>query len=515
MNYIDLKNFRKYEQLFGDNGPAKIGHVNYVIKNTNEDIADLQNQINNLPIGGGSYLYAGNTGVTTTVDWSAATIQEIEVLGDTTFIFSNAVPGQLYTLLLKQQTVGQQTASWPINLIWSGATIPSLSKVANFIKDSTFNVGTGFGNYTYSNLAIQSDGKIIVGGSFIFYNGNAVSRIMRLNLDGTIDGTFNVGLGANSEIQVVTIQNDGKVLIGGNFTSFDGNIVNFIARLNSDGSFDSTFNTGFGFDSRVNDIKLQSDGKIICGGEFYNFDGNTANSIVRLNTDGSYDPTFLTGMGFNNRVDIVAIENTGKIICGGPFNAYNTISVNGIVRLNSDGSPDVSFVTNIGTGFDLGFPETITIQNDGKILCGGGFETFDGIQSFKIARLNSDGTFDNSFNIGAGFNNGVTSIEIDPLVGKILVGGFFTFFNGESINRIVRLNFDGSLDTNFGPGLGFNDGIINFKLQADGRIIVCGYFTQYNGESAPGIVRLIGTTPILSYNKFSFVYNGMNYIGSY
>jgi uncharacterized delta-60 repeat protein len=515
MNYIDLKNFRKYEQLFGDNGPAKIGHVNYVIKNTNEDIANLQDQINNLPIGGGSYLYAGNTGVTTTVDWSAATIQEIEVVGDTTFIFSNGVPGQLYTLLLKQQTVGQQTASWPVNVIWSGSTSPTLSKVPNFIKDSTFNVGTGFGSFTYSNLAIQSDGKIIVGGSFISYNGTLINRIMRLNSDGTIDGTFNVGSGANGEVRVAAIQTDGKILIGGNFNSYDGNFVNYIARINTDGSFDPTFNTGGGFDQMVRDIKIQSDGKVICAGEFYTFDGNSSTSIVRLNTDGSYDATFVVGMGFNNRVDIIVIENTGKIICGGPFNAYDITNVNGIIRLNSDGSPDASFATNIGTGFDFGSPETIAIQNDGKILCGGGFETFNGIQSFKIARLNIDGSFDNTFNIGTGFNNGVTSIEIQPSDGKIIAGGFFTLFNGESISRIARINTDGSLDTSFGPGLGFNDGVINFGLQADEKIITLGYFTQFNGESAPSIIRLMETTPILSYNKFSFVYNGMNYIGSY
>ena len=512
MNYIDVKNFRKYEQLFGDNGPAKIGHVNYVIKNTNESVANLQNQINNIS-GGGSYAYIGDSNLTTNVDWSDATIQEVNMMGDSTFTFSNGTPGTLYTLLLKQEQVGQKTITWPIDVFWNGGTAPSLINVPNVIIDDTYAVGTGFGAYTYSTFCLQADGKIIVGGSFISYDTTLTNRITRLNSDGTVDNTFNPGVGANGDIETVAIQTDGKIVIGGNFTSYDGNFVNFIARLNSDGSFDPTFNTAGGFDSRVKDIKIQNDGKVVCAGEFYTFDGNSSTSIVRINTDGSYDATFVVGMGFNNRVDSIVIQSDGRIVCVGPFNNYDITIANGVARLNSDGSIDATFATNVGSGFTYG-PEIVTLQIDGKILCGGGFDSFDGVLINRLVRLNLDGTLDNTFNTGTGFSDTVTAIGFDPIDGKIVVGGFFPFFNGTVVNRMVKLNSDGSLDTNFSVGAGFNIGIVNFVFQNDGKLVVGGYFTQFNGKSAPGIIRLLFTTPILSYNKFSFVYNGMYYIAS-
>lgn len=249
--------------------------------------------------------------------------------------------------------------------------------------DNTFNTGSGF-NGTVFTIAIQSDGKILVGGQFSTYNGNIANNIIRLNSDGSIDNTFNTGSGFNSYVNTLLIQSDGKILCGGSFTTYDGNTLNRIIRLNSDGTIDNTFNTGSGFDSTVNTISIQSDGKILVGGYFNNYDGNTASGIIRLNSNGTIDNTFNIGSGFNSPVLSITIQPDGKIICGGLFTSYSGNTSNYIIRLNSDGSIDNTF--NSGSGFDS-IVLTITIQSDGKILCGGDFGSYDVNTTNYIARL--------------------------------------------------------------------------------------------------------------------------------
>jgi uncharacterized delta-60 repeat protein len=140
-----------------------------------------------------------------------------------------------------------------------------------------------------------------------------------------------------STIYKVVIQSDGKIIIGGNFTKC-------VARLNNDGTIDSFFNVGSGFNEVVNDIAIQSDGKIICVGSFTSYNGTTRNNIIRLNVDGSLDSSFNVGTGFNDSVNTIAIQSDGKIMCGGNFSSYNETSRNKIARLNSDGSLDANFI---------------------------------------------------------------------------------------------------------------------------------------------------------------------------
>ncbi|MBI4646393.1 MAG: delta-60 repeat domain-containing protein [Bacteroidia bacterium] len=156
--------------------------------------------------------------------------------------------------------------------------------------DLSFNPGTGTTS-TIFTTAIQSDGKIIIGGAFTSYNGTAINRIARLNTDGTLDGTYNPGTGASSTVRTTSIQSDGKIIIGGDFASYNGTAINYIARLNADGTLDGTFNPGTGADNDVYTTAIQSDGKIIIGGNFTSYNGTARNYIARLNTDGTLDGT--------------------------------------------------------------------------------------------------------------------------------------------------------------------------------------------------------------------------------
>jgi uncharacterized delta-60 repeat protein len=193
----------------------------------------------------------------------------------------------------------------------------------------------------------------------------------------------------NNGVSTTSIQSDGKIIIGGWFTSYDGTTRNDIARLNSDGTLDGTFNLNLGtalYESGVYTTSIQSDGKIIIGGFWYaDIEIIAINGIARLNADGTLDGTFNPGSGANNYVRTTAIQSDGKIIIGGQFTSYNGVARNRIARLNADGTLDGTFNPGTGTNDDV---RTSSIQSDGKIIIGGDFTSYDGTGRNRIARIN-------------------------------------------------------------------------------------------------------------------------------
>jgi uncharacterized delta-60 repeat protein len=381
--------------------------------------------------------------------------------------------------------------------------------------DLTFNPGTG-ANGTVNTIVLQPDGKIIIGGLFSEYNGTGRNCIARLNANGSLDTNFNPGTGANTIVYTTTIQPDGKILIGGNFTSYNGTGRNYIARLNADGSLDTSFNPGTGANNSVWTSAIQPDGKILIGGNFTSYNGTGRNYIARLNSDGSLDTSFNPGTGANAAVWRITLQSDGKILIGGAFTSYNGTGRNRIARLNADGSLDTSF--NIGIGAN-NIVYTITLQPDGKIIIGGEFTSYNGTGRNRIARLNSDGSLDTNFNPATGANDRVYNIT-QQSDGKILIGGWFTSYNGTGRNRIARLNSDGSLDTNFNPGTGANDRVSTIILQSDGQILIGGWFTSYNGSGRNRIARILGmglvslgTHTISACNAFTWI-DGNTYTSS-
>ncbi len=205
---------------------------------------------------------------------------------------------------------------------------------------------------------------------------------------------------------------------------------------------------------------------------------------------GSLDTSFNPGTGADGVVYATALQPDGKIIIGGSFSNFNGVSANRIARLNPNGFPDLTFnpggsgVANSPGGV-VGSVWAVAIQADGKILIGGYFKTYNGTPRNSIARLNADGSLDTSFDPASGPapDSALTKIIVQP-DGKIIIGGGFTSFNGTSRNHIARLNVDGSLDTTFDPGTGSNGGLSDVALQVDGKIIIGGFFTNYNGNGS-------------------------------
>ena len=161
--------------------------------------------------------------------------------------------------------------------------------------------------------------------------------ILRLINTNTTENNFNNSIGFNGTVVAITIQPDGKILVGGAFTTYKGLTENRIIRLNSDGTKDLTFDNSIGFNGTVVAITIQPDGKIVCGGQFTTYKGLTENRIIRLNLDGTKDLTFDNSIGFNNGVNAIRIQPDGKILVGGTFNTYKGYNNNAIINLQSSG----------------------------------------------------------------------------------------------------------------------------------------------------------------------------------
>ena len=351
--------------------------------------------------------------------------------------------------------------------------------------DNTFSIGTGPNN-SVRDILVQPDGKIIIAGLFTSHNGNAANRIARLNSDGSFDNTFNIGTGANNLVNTIAIEPGNKLVIAGNFTSYNGSFINRIARLNPDGSLDNTFNVGTGANAFIIKILLQPDGKVFAMGDFITFNGQSRNRYARLNNDGSIDESFLITSGANTSVLSAVLQPDGKIVLGGLFALVNGTAAYGVVRLNPNGSIDNSF--NQSTGAN-NFVEELAVQNDGKILVGGNFQVYNGVDVGYLTRVNNDGSIDSTFSGFSGVNAEVKSIAIQP-DNKILIGGGFTSVNGISRNRIARLNSDGSLDLTFNIGTGFDNNVFEVTQQQDGKILVGGNFVFYDGNLSRRLIRL-------------------------
>ena len=357
--------------------------------------------------------------------------------------------------------------------------------------DESFNTGTGFNGKIYASC-LQSDGKIIVGGNFTSYNGISAGRIIRLNEDGSYDTTFNTTIGATTGIVYdIALQLDGEIIIVGSFTKYNNSPVNRVARLLPNGTLDSTFLTGSGSALNITHAKVLSDQKILLTGNFTVFNGVSANRIIRLNANGTLDSTFNSGTGFNDDVNAIALQPDGKMVLGGNFTIFNTTVANRIIRLNEDGTKDESFVT--GSGFSKEGVSAIRINKNGDIMVGGSFTGFyNTTEALRLIFLQSDGSIKPNFDIGSGpASASVLALEFDE-EDSWFAGGSFTVFNGQNQGRLVKINSDGEHDISYlASGIGFDNSVLSILPLPNRKIIVGGNFKKFNGNVAPKIVCLL------------------------
>jgi uncharacterized delta-60 repeat protein len=338
-------------------------------------------------------------------------------------------------VIASTSTFNGNAASGLVKLTAAGA------EVAAF----TTNLGTGF-NAAVTTVVEQADLKLVAGGVFTSLNGTTRNRLVRLNANGTVDTAFYTNLGTGfgtSQVYDIGLQADQKIVAGGDFVSFNSNTRNKLVRINADGTEDTAFytNLGTGFSGGdVWTVCVQADQKIVVGGTFTSFNGNARNRMVRLNANGTEDTAFYTNLGtaFDSTViDILQQPLDQKLVVVGNFANFNSVARGAVVRLNASGTEDAAFATATGTGFNT-TTYSIGYQN-GSLVIGGAFTTVNGTSSNRLARLTSTGAPDLAFTaaLGIGFNGTVFSVVVQQNDQVVLLGNF-TDFNLFTRNRIVR-----------------------------------------------------------------------------
>lgn len=332
-------------------------------------------------------------------------------------------------------------------------------------------------------IAVQPDGRILAGGSFIIANGMDRPHIVRFNPDGSLDLSFDPGFGANDNVTAIALQPDGKILVGGQFTYFNGVWCNHLVRLNTDGSVDESFDTGMGFDGTVYALLVQPDGKVLVGGDFFHFDNQIARGLVRLEANGARDAGFNAG-----DVPIVyalALRPDGRIVMGGSFSFVQGVDRRSIAALLPNGQLDTSFAP---FGWNFSPVLGVAVQPDGRVLA-------VGMMPGGIARMELNGDLDLSMGSGVGgFTGGpgmrVFDVDVDN-DGRITCVGFFDAYNGVIRKGMTRLSPDGTLDETFSIGQGFNAEVCALAVQPDGRYVVGGWFQEAGGAPRNRIARIM------------------------
>lgn len=348
--------------------------------------------------------------------------------------------------------------------------------------DTMFNIGSG-ADAGINELIIQPDDKIIVAGMFVNFNGTAAGRIIRLLPDGAIDSTWTSSIGgADSDIRGMALQPDGKVIIGGIFGSYNGTTSNRLVRLDINGNIDSSFIVGAGPNNEVQGITVNNNRAIIRG--FFNeYQGTPVPSFAVLKMNGSLDTSFILPTESFLSVNDFQILPNDQFYLVGNFTTYNGQTVNRIVRLHPNGSIDTTF--NTGTGFDA-MVRRLLVQDNGDILVAGTFNVYKGAPISRLIRLRSNGDLDTSFNAAVPSLATLDALAIDT-TGHIYMTG------SDAGNLFLkRLMPDGSEDFSFNVvGTGFNGNITQLDHQSNNKLLVTGFFSLYHNQPAGRVARML------------------------
>lgn len=441
--------------------------------------------------------------------------------------------------------------------------------------------------HSISTVMVDSSDNIYVGGQYGGYNDIVRDTLVKINPDGTPNTQFNSGraitngtvVGVN---KIQQLSNGNLMTVGtnwglGGISTYNSTTGVFISQpTNGSGgsiatsfilsestnslyildswlttyqgqdvtgkiikvdpityTIDTNFISSSGFKSAVGKVTVSttegvyggivlSDGGLLCYGAFREYKGVPATRIVKINPNtGALDTSFVYGSGFNFDVFSAVQLNNGIIVVAGAFTNYNGTSINGIVGLNLDGTINSSF--NVGFGIGSGAVDSLVYDSvNDKLFCLGRFTSFNGTTSNYVIKLNSNGSVDTSFNVGTGFNSATSGGALDSQGRLVVVGNTFTTYNGADVPLcICRINSNGTLDTTF-TSIGFN--IRRFRNDATTRLsdgsnpFVTGFYGIANNrqitDQLNGIMYLNGLNNYtITFDSATKTFN--NYINGY
>ncbi len=325
--------------------------------------------------------------------------------------------------------------------------------------DETFH-RTGRGG-EFRDLVLQPDGKILLSGLFDEIDGAKHRSIARFNEDGTVDAGFNAQAGG--AVHAVAVQADGKILLAGDFGSVNRIPSKTVARVLPDGQIDDTFSIGRGGDKEARAVAVQPDGKILVGGNFVRFNGESHQRVVRLNEDGSVDSSFKASL--NQAAWRMAVQRDGQILVRGHFTQANGVPRFGVACLRTDGSLDDSFAPS--QHFENS--TAMAVQPDGKVLV----TTRRG----PIVRLNIDGSVDETFQSNVTVDGSIAGLAVDNH-GRVIVAGAYPTFDNHPTHNLARLNNDGAVDKGFHCTHDFSDNVSRVAATMNDDVIAAGNFAE-------------------------------------
>jgi uncharacterized delta-60 repeat protein len=370
-----------------------------------------------------------------------------------------------------------------------GSVTSSIATLKVYLAADDFAPGSGVAVRAFAELP---GGKILVAGQYDSIAGGACTNLGRLNPDGTLDTTFQAQV--TGTVNCMVVQPDGKILIGGVLTSAGGESRQGLVRFNPDGSLDSAFQPEFigarlgpfVMDASVAAVAIAPDGKLLVGGQFSSLGGVARNSLGRLNSDGTLDPTFDPGMEgviTNANVTSIVLQPDGRILVGGHQMRFGGVARMAIARLHPDGSLDSSLSIDAQT-----WVTAVALQPDGSILLGGAIVSVGGQPRKGLARILGDGSLDPNFKPVL---TGSARSLVTQGNGKILVGGELWDLDGQACGKLIRLHQDGTVDGSFSCDA---DGAVQaIALQSDGRILLGGSFARLGGKPRQSVGRLFNT----------------------
>lgn len=382
-------------------------------------------------------------------------------------------------------------------LLTGGATAQAVELDTRFAPSFTVTAPTHL-----SAVEPAGAGKLYVAGQFQVYDGLPRNGVARLLPDGRIDATFDPLPTIAGEALGLAVQPDGRVLVGGRFGGCGAVAASGLVRFHPDGRGDTTFQPRFASVEAVRVVRVTDAGMIVVGGDFRLDGAAPMRGVARLGLDGTRDAAFDAGMGIEDPVgwvEDVTVRTDGRLLVGGVFTKFSGVHRSGLVQLEADGSVDESFAPDLVWGEGLAQVAVVREDHAGRILIAGRFDSVNGVPRAGIARLRSDGSVDRDFDPGLGVGGGAAQVLGAVFLGqhRILIAGDFTSYDGHPAAGIARLRSQGDLDFSWAhpPSLGGGQGgpprPKALAVLADGGVIVAGRFESVDGVRRQHLARLM------------------------